>query len=93
MDRTRGVMVQFKEIGVRAGSPFVHGTLRDANLRQRFGVTVVAVVKTREEDVKYHPGPDLELEAGDVLVAVGPPEGLDDLVAACASPTGDAAKE
>lgn len=92
LDRARGVMVQFKEVAVRAGSPFVHVTLRDANLRQHFGVTVVAVVKTREEDVKYHPGPDLELEAGDVLVAVGPPEGLDDLVAACASPTADPSK-
>ena len=48
--------------------------------------SVVAVVKTRDEDVKYHPDPGLELDAGDVLVVVGPPEGLRDLVAVCASP-------
>jgi len=89
LDRTRGVKVQFKEVAVRAGSPLVHVTLRDTHLRQRFGVTIVAVVKTRDEDVKYPPDPDLELDAGDVLVAVGPPEGLRDLTVECSSPAPD----
>ena len=89
LDRARGVKVQFQEIAVRAGSPLVHATLRHTNLRQRYGVTVVAVVKTREEDVQYHPDPELELDAGDVLVAVGPPDGLRDLKAECASPITD----
>lgn len=90
LDRTRGVKVQFQEVAVRAGSPLVHVTLRETNLRQRYGVTVVAVVKTRDEDVHSHPHPDLELDAGDVLVAVGPPEGLRELMAECASPTSEA---
>lgn len=91
LDRTRGVKVQFQEVAVRAGSPLVHVSLRDTNLRQRYGVTVVAVVKTRDENVHSHPDPDLELDAGDVLVAVGPPEGLRELMAECASPKSDAA--
>lgn len=93
LDRARGVKVQFQEISVRAGSSLVHVTLRNTNLRQRFGVTVVAVVKTRDEDVHYHPDPELELDAGDVLVAVGPPEGLHDLIRECASPIVDPADD
>ncbi len=90
LDRARGVKVQFREVVVRAGSPLVHVRLRDTDLRGRFGVTVVAVVKTRDEDVNYNPDPDLELDAGDVLVAVGPPEGLHGLLVECASPAREA---
>jgi len=86
LDRARGVKMHMDEIAVRAGSALAHRRLRDTDLRKRFRVTVVAVVKTRAEDVSYHPDPDLELEAGDVLVAIGPPEGLRALETECATP-------
>ena len=43
-------------------------------------------MKTREEAIHDHPDPDTELEAGDVLIAVGSPAGLKKLEEACASP-------
>ncbi len=51
-------------------------------------MTVVAVVKSREKDVRYNPSPDLELEAGDVLVVVGTKDGLKGVEAECMTPYG-----
>ncbi len=87
LDSAHGVKVRLEEIPVRAGSPLVHQRLRDTTIRQRYGVTVVAVVKTREDNVRYNPDPELELEPGDVLVAVGPPEGLAQLAGECSTPS------
>ena len=86
LDSAHGVKVRLEEIAIRTGSPMAHRALKDTSIRQKHGVTVVAVVKTREEDVRYNPSPDLMLEAGDVLVAVGSPGGLAAVGAECATP-------
>lgn len=52
-------------------------TLRDLNLRNRMGLTVVAI--KREEDVNVFVSPDEPLREKDVLVAVGPNEGVQKL--------------
>jgi voltage-gated potassium channel len=83
LERARGVKVPLEEIPVRTGSDLVGVTLRDAGLRQKFGITIVAVVKTREDEVHYQPDADLVIDAGDVLVAMGPPEGLKALAEEC----------
>jgi voltage-gated potassium channel len=86
LDSTRGLKVRLEEIAVRAGSHIAHHMLKDTSIRQEHGVTVVAVVKTRDEDIHYNPEPDLMIEAGDVLVAVGSLEGLASLAEECATP-------
>jgi len=86
LDSAHGVKVRLEEIAIRTGSPLAHRALKDTSIRQDHGVTVVAVVKTREENVRYNPSPDLMLEAGDVLVAVGSPDGLASLGTDCATP-------
>jgi TrkA domain protein len=48
--------------------------LRDMNLRERTGVTVVAVV--RDGQTIPAPGPDLEIHADDIVVVVGTPQGV-----------------
>jgi voltage-gated potassium channel len=90
LDSAAGVQFELEEVAVRAGSPLVQKALRDTPLRSRFGVTVVAVVKTREGGVRYNPAPDLVLEAGDVLVVVGSPEGVRGVEAECARAQGGA---
>ena len=44
-------------------------TIREVDLRQHTGATIIAVV--RQEKSLPNPRPDLRLEAGDVLVLVG----------------------
>lgn len=60
---------------VATGSPFDGRTLGDTALRSRTGVSVVAVMRAGQ--VHPSPTPDFTLTAGDLLVAVGTSEGLD----------------
>jgi Trk K+ transport system NAD-binding subunit len=55
-------------------------TLREAQVRERFGVTVVGV--TRDDSVVHNPSPDTRLRAGDTVKIFGLPEQVDSFVAA-----------
>lgn len=61
-------------IAIQAGSRFAGATIADGAFRTRTGASVVAVA--RGESTIAAPGPDHRFEAGDVVVAVGTPEGL-----------------
>jgi len=60
-----------------AGSPFDGLTIGDTGARTRTGVSVVAVL--RPDGPHAAPGPTFGLVAGDVLVVVGTPRGIEDL--------------
>ena len=60
---------------VSEGSEFVGRTVGDGMFRTRTGVSIVAVVRGAE--TLASPGPDFVFVAGDVAVAVGTPEGID----------------
>ena len=85
LEGVRGLRVRLEEIAIRTGSPLAHTVLRDTQLRERFGVSVVALVKSKEKDILYNPPPDTELEPGDVLVCVGTKEGLHGVEGVCAT--------
>jgi len=55
-------------------SPYVGKTIGDARIRSRTGVSVVAVL--RDEETHPAPGPEFQMEASDVLVVVGTPDGI-----------------
>ena len=59
-----------EQIAIRAGAPFVGKTLREANLRQLFGVIVVAI-KRADGRMQFNPDPDDRFHDGDQLVALG----------------------
>lgn len=61
-------------ITLPAGSPFVDATIADGQFRTRTGVSIVAVV--RGESTIAAPGPEHRFESGDVVVAIGTPDGL-----------------
>jgi TrkA domain protein len=63
---------------IPVGVPFDGRTLGDTAMRTRTGVSVVAVMRAGQ--VHPSPGPDFTLTAGDLLVAVGTSEGLDNAV-------------
>ena len=62
---------------VLPSSPFVGRTIGDTAARTRTGVSVVAVL--RGDAAHPAPGPDVELAAGDTLVVVGTPRGIEAL--------------
>ncbi len=59
--------------GVPAGSPLVGQTLAGSRLRETYGVNVLAI--ERESRIVRAPSPDEELQAEDVLILAGEPEG------------------
>ena len=70
-----GMELELAEVRVTSGSDLVGKTLAGAELRKRFGVIVVALM--RGERSTFNPGPDEHIEAGDILVALGPTGALD----------------
>lgn len=61
-------------ISIAAGSAAAGTTIADGMYRTRTGASIVAVL--RDEAPVPAPGPEFELLAGDVVVAVGTVEGL-----------------
>ncbi len=73
-DEGRGV--EMDELRVRPDSPLAGHTLRELNLRQRFGVTVIALYhpdNASHSDIGFdlNPGPNTVLHTDDVLIVVG----------------------
>lgn len=64
-----------EEITVAVGSSLVDRSLLDANLRQRFGVIVVAIQR-QDRHMDFNPEPDTAIRAGDKLVVLGRPHSL-----------------
>jgi voltage-gated potassium channel len=59
-----------EQVEVSQRAPFVNKTLRDANLRQAFGVIVVAI-KRASGHMQFNPSPEDLLQTGDQLVLLG----------------------
>jgi TrkA domain protein len=60
---------------VEEDSKYASRTIGDARIRTRTGVSVVAII--RGENGHPAPGPQFEMLAGDTLVVVGTPEGIE----------------
>jgi len=67
--------LELAEVVVHPSSDLAGKTLAGAGVRQRFGIIVVAL--KRGDKSTFNPGPDELIEAGDVLVALGPIQALD----------------
>lgn len=64
-----------EEVTVQPSSSLVGKSLLDANLRQRFGVIVVAIQR-EDRRMDFNPEPDTAIRAGDKLVVLGRPHSL-----------------
>lgn len=64
-------------ITVPEASTFAGGSIGEAAFRTRTGSSIVAIV--RDKETIPAPGPDVRLEPGDIAVAVGTPQGLEQL--------------
>lgn len=73
--RIEGLGLEWVE--VTDSSALAGRTIGDGELRTRTGASVVAVI--RQNETVPAPGPDFVLQPADVVVAVGTPEGLEQL--------------
>lgn len=69
------VELELAEVTVHPSSELVGKTLAGAEVRKRFGIIVVAL--SHGDRSIFNPGPDERIEAGDVLVALGPMNALE----------------
>jgi voltage-gated potassium channel len=90
--RSEHVELQIEEATVAAGSPLAGATLKDSGLRADLKVMIVAVKKPAGQ-MLFNPAPELKIEAGDTLVALGRREHLDQLDALAAGRAGPGKKE
>ena len=75
----REVDIQMHEFEVTPDSPFVGQTLREANLRKRAGVLILAVLRV-DGTFTTNPDPGMLIEHQQVLIAVGTDDDLQRLV-------------
>lgn len=73
--RIEGVTLDWIEVSEE--STLANRTIGDGQLRTKTGASLVAVV--RDGDTEPAPGPEFVLRPGDTVVAVGTPDGLDQL--------------
>lgn len=66
----KGIVIEW--VDVKAGAPLAGSSLRDAQLRTRTGITVIAVL--RAGTTHANPPPEFDVRPGDTIVAVGLPE-------------------
>ncbi len=76
-----------EQVRIDAGSPLVGQTIVSSNLRQRFGVIVVAI-KRAAGQMEFNPAPDAMLRADDQLVVLGRAASLKELEQAAGTETG-----
>lgn len=74
--RVEGLAIDW--LPVREDSPYAHRSIGDARVRSRTGVSIVALI--RGDDAIPSPGPSEEMKAGDYLVVVGTPRGIEEVV-------------
>jgi voltage-gated potassium channel len=77
---THGHDVEFRlhDVELPAGSPLVGTTIRDAKVRDRYGVYILAI-RQPDGTVDTNPPMDTMLQAGSVLVVLGTPQQIDSL--------------
>ena len=64
------------EIPIAKASEFAGCTLRNADLRGRFGVLVVGIRDAHEAEFRYNPVPDDKLPGGGTVIALGSPAAI-----------------
>jgi voltage-gated potassium channel len=73
MLRDKRAAYRIEEVTLKEGIERVGSTLRDARVREKYGMTVLAI-RDGNQDYIYNPGPDEKLTVGTTLVVLGSPE-------------------
>jgi TrkA domain protein len=71
--RLEGLAIDW--VTVPEQSPFANATIADGEFRTKTGASIVAIIRDEATTIAA-PGPDTRFAPGDVVVAIGTPEGL-----------------
>jgi len=82
---TQGHNLQMEEIQILKGSELAGKNLITSGIRPRFNLMIIAIGKPGGRMI-FNPHPETDIEVGDTLVAVGPPENFPGFQAACRVP-------
>ncbi len=75
----RNLEFRLEEVEVVDGSAIVGGTLRDTHIRDRTGALVLAL-RDADGTFQTNPSPDIQIRAGQVIIAIGTDTELEALV-------------
>ena len=76
--RSEHLELQMEEVTIGAGSSLAGRDLRGSQIRQDFGIIIVAI-KRPDGAMVFNPSPDVVIGAGDVLISLGNRQQLDRL--------------
>ena len=68
--------LDFEEVVVAPASAYVGQKLRDTNIRSELDVVIVAVRRSSNSEMIFNPSGDSQIEAGDMLIAIGRADSL-----------------
>jgi voltage-gated potassium channel len=68
--------LDFEEVVVAPTSAYAGRKLRDTNIRTELDVIIIAVRRRRDGEMSFNPSGESEIEAGDMLIAIGRAESL-----------------
>jgi voltage-gated potassium channel len=74
-----------EQVLVEGSSSLAGTSIITANLRQRFGVVVIGILRA-DSHMEFNPEPNTQIMTGDRLVVLGRPSGLKDLEATARNP-------
>ncbi len=77
--RSADLSIVLEEVTLGDDSPLAGHSLRELDLRGRYGATVVALRQSSSSEPRTRPDPDESLGVGDTLVVIGSREDLDRL--------------
>ena len=75
-----GIELRLEQAAIKPGSPLVGQTLAEARIPQRTGLIVLGLRRAGQAGPPvYNPGPEMRLEAGDVMIVLGRSEQVEAL--------------
>ncbi len=77
-----GTEIDMEEVKITGSSPLAGRTLLDSGIRRDFGLIIVAIRKP-DGRMTFNPSSEAEIEAGDVLITMGPAANQKRLAEAC----------
>ncbi len=72
--KASSLSLQMDEVKVEADAPLAGKSLAESQFRQQFDVVVIAIIKGASGEMAFNPGPNHQIEAGDILIVLGSQE-------------------
>lgn len=77
--RAGDVELDLEDVIIGAGSSMKGQSLKQIQIPQKIGLTVLATKKGSSEEIKFNPDPNEALQEGDSLIVLGTPEQISEL--------------